>query len=341
MLAQRIIFIGALIFPTVSIAESRPDSCIKETKLEYGFLRSHPYAFGPNANMRCSTYLTRYANNEAQEQYTFLPGGIVHRSDNANKPIHSMAFVAAGEDRDSFVKSGDSYLVRQPGLSWQYSSSSFGLTGIKTEDGRNCLTHERSANVVPISSTEGFDVKACPNVVAMDFGSSGTEQTAPLKRSQAATLKAQIGSELHTCSVKIGRLFEYQEGRSSSKETIIVEKGYDPCYMFASKKPYWAQLPPAQAIARLKAEEPGHQCITVKRGNLEDAHEIYTPIPAGETDLSGFRNLSYRLLNSNDLAHNVAAGSDKKSCAAIAELLRSTSSSAGTWQKANSSGSQR
>lgn len=318
---KRILFICTLL--STGTAAHADSACEKEMKLKSGVVRSSVYAGNYGMGL-CSVYVTQFSNNDFQQQYTFQPGGILHHNDNRSNAMHSMAFVAPGQERSSFSQSAGNFHVHQPGLSWQFSGSQFHLSGIQNESGQSCLSQQKGEQIVPITSSSGFDLKSCTGVVAMDFGSSSTRQTAPLKRSSLATLKANVNGQLQACRVPIGKLFEYQTGHRDTKgQTIIVEQGYDPCYMYASQQ--FPQLPPVQAIAQLKQQNPTHACITMKRGNLADYPETYKPIPAGLSDLSGDLNISYRLLAASDLSRNILSADSSPSCRAIAGVLSSGS----------------
>ena len=323
------------------LAVAANDPCQKEFSTPNGYVESHATAYSDPANpsapgILCSLAIAQTTGPQASA-FVFQPGGIVHVADLNSSGIHSFAFVssapATASVRNNLQTSGSGYQVQGDGLQWDFSRQGYGLQGVRQSSGAsaigasgaasgvsgNCLTDSSSSSTIALTAQTNFDLQSCQNTVVVDLGSSETRQTAALKRDREAVIKGEINGSLKSCRVRVGALFDYQlNKRQVPKHPVIVEPGYNPCVMYASKE--FPQLPPNQSLPAFYARHPDHFCRSMQHASLESFPVHSSPIAGGTMPLAGDQDISYHLKVPSQLQHAVADGKGSD-CRALARKI--------------------
>lgn len=315
----------------------KPDDtglCRKTMLLPNGSMVSSLSDLSTSTSILCSVSATT-KTAKGEQQLLLDPTGFVHSIDHRGKTanIRSMAFLNSDGDKNQLVSDSDSPQVRQSQLQWVFNKENGSLQAIQTADGKlNCLSTTTSPSSVQIAASKYFNLHACPGMIIADLGVAQTDdhhrETAPLRRDQLATISVSHQGKLLTCKVQIGRLFSYQSGKyETNGKTIIIEKGYDPCYMYAT--PAFPKLTPVAAIMAFKQANPQHACISMERGTEQDAlkYKKLTAIPEGISRLPANINISYAPHSPAVLTFKIKKYGQGKQCSLVADLVAKQSPS--------------
>jgi hypothetical protein len=302
--------------------------CRKTMFLPKGHLISSLSDLSTGSSISCSvTATTRTAKSD--QQLLLEPTGFVHTINHRGRTakIRSLAFLNSDSEKNHLATDSENPHVNQVNLHWMFNKENGSLQSIQTADGKtNCLSQKSSPGSVRISSSGHFDLHACPGAIIADLGVIATNdqqrKTAPLVRNRVATISVSDQGKLLKCKIQIGRLFSYQQGRfETNGKTVIIEKGYDPCFMFAT--PAFPNLTPVNAIKAFKQRNPRHACVRMERGDESDIlkYRKFTPIPEGISVLSGDLNISYSPYPPHILVSKLKKYGQTSQCSLVASVL--------------------
>lgn len=270
------------------------NNCRGEYRAIEGYVHSFASPFFPGSQTACNVYVS---SKSTKTTYDMQAGGLTHIATPDGKTIHSYQFVSPGSSESRFQRAGDRVEVRQGTLNWRFSDKDMKLRDVvDSSSGRSCSAAINSEAVaMRLADGSAVDLNACSSVMAIDLGSSTTRQTAPLMRDRWAKVQGSVNGVLQTCEVQIGELFDYQVGETILKQgaVVVVESGYNPCYMYVVKE--FAHLPLPKAYEEFNKKYPTHSCRSTARATSAQATKSYRTLRKGLEPLSPDQDISYQI----------------------------------------------
>lgn len=311
------------VYSNLAFGQSGNSSCRREHVARKGYARSSPSAHSPDLKDACDVFVAQQDTSLSAISYDFQSGGLINIIRSKRELIHSYQILSNPSFENRLKVESGKAQVQQNKLSWNFSDDDFSLQSVShTESGKNCLKQLKKDEAVPeevvqLVSNLSLDLETCNDILIVDLGKNISRQTAPLVRDRQVTVHGMVNGKKTFCQVRTGELFNYFVAEPASQEPVVVEAGYDPCYMYMVKE--FSHLPPQEGFAAFHRTHPNHSCKSIRRGTMASAKR-YKPLKEGLTRLSGDQDITYHLKSETEI-RNLLANSKGYGCQPLAQQM--------------------